>query len=401
MARFIPNYSDMVAPLQILTHKNHKWKWGEEQQEAFRQLKNSLAKTHTFSYYDMKLPTELVVDASPIGLGAVLTEKTETGINVIAYANRRLTDPETCYSQTETETLAVVWASVHFDLYLYEAEYTVVTDHKPLEGLLNNPQSKPTARLQRLCVRLQPYKMKVTYRPGWKNQADYLSRLPQKGEKTPQYKSWIDQQVEGVLVGALKTYDDGLSRDIVKDYSASDATLQKLIKVIADQNWKYVDEALKPYKHLKEELTIVDGLVLRGDRLVVPEKLQQTVVDIAHSSHHGIGKTKALLCETLWFPGMDRKVEHTVTRCLPCQEASHTPMMHEPLKMTDLPDRPWQKVSMDLCGPFSSGDYLLVVIDDCSRFPEVEIVRSTSGASNNTSFRCDICQIGSTRGSQV
>ena len=70
-----------------------------------------------------------------------------------------------------------------------------------------------------------------------------------------------------------------------------------------------MDEALKPYKHLKEELTIVDGLVLRGDRLVIPEKLQQTVVDIVHSSHQGIVKTKALLRETLWFPGMDRKVE--------------------------------------------------------------------------------------------
>ena len=97
----MPNYSDMVAPLQILTHKDHKWKWGEDQQEAFRWLKNCLAKTHTLSYYDMMQPTELVVDASPIGLGAILTQKTETGINVIAYASRRLTDPETRCSQTE------------------------------------------------------------------------------------------------------------------------------------------------------------------------------------------------------------------------------------------------------------------------------------------------------------
>ena len=55
----------------------------------------------------MKLPTELVVDASPIGLGAILTQKTETSINVIAYASRRLTDPETRYSQKEREALAV------------------------------------------------------------------------------------------------------------------------------------------------------------------------------------------------------------------------------------------------------------------------------------------------------
>ena len=176
-----------------------------------------------------------------------------------------------------------------------------------------------------------------------------------------------------MLVGALKTFDDGLSRDIVKMYSASDATLQKLIKVITDQNWNNVDEALKPYKHLKEELTIIDGLELLGETGDTRETTTDCS-DIAHSSHQGIVKTNALLCETLWFPGMDCKVEHTVIRCLPCQAATHTPMMFEPLKMTDLPDRPWQKVSMDL----QVTDYLLVVIDDYSRFPEVEIVRSTS-----------------------
>ena len=126
----------------------------------------------------MKLPTELVVDASPIGLDAILTQKTETGIKVIAYASRRLTDPEARYSQTEREALPIVWASERFNLYLFGAEYTVVTDHKPLEALMSNPQSKSTARLQRLRLRLQPYKMKVTYRPGWKKQADFLSRHP-------------------------------------------------------------------------------------------------------------------------------------------------------------------------------------------------------------------------------
>ena len=152
-------------------------------------MKNSLAKAHTLSYYNMKLPTELVVDANPIGLGAIVTQKTETGIDVIAYASRRLTDPEARYSQTEREALAVVWASEHFNLYLFGAEYTVVTDHKPLEGLMNNQQSKPTTRLQRLCLCLQSYKMKVTCRPGWKTPADYLSRHPRKRERTQHYKS--------------------------------------------------------------------------------------------------------------------------------------------------------------------------------------------------------------------
>ena len=151
----------------------------------------------------MKLPTELVVDASLFGLGVILTQKTETGI---AYASRRLTDPEARYSQTEREVLAVVRASKHLNLHLFGAEYTVATDRKPLEGLMNNTQSKPTARLQRLCLCLQRYKMKVTYRPEWKNQADYLSRHPQKRERIQHHKSWIDQQAEQVNITTLKMY---------------------------------------------------------------------------------------------------------------------------------------------------------------------------------------------------
>ena len=50
----------------------------------------------------------------------------------------------------------------------------------------------------------------------------------------------------------------------------------------------------------------------------------------------------------------------------------------EPLQMTETPNSPWEKVSIDFCGPLPSGDYLLVVIDDYSQFPEVEILKSTS-----------------------
>ena len=134
---------------------------------------------HTLSYYDMKLQTELIVDASPVDLGAISTQTTNEGeIRVVAYASRRLTGAESRYSQTEREALAVVWASEHFHLYLFGTEYKVITDHMPLLGIINNPISKPTARLERLCMRLQPYTMKVQYRPGRLNTADYLSRHP-------------------------------------------------------------------------------------------------------------------------------------------------------------------------------------------------------------------------------
>ena len=100
---------------------------------------------------------------------------------------------------------------------------------------------------------------------------------------------------------------------------------------------------------------------------------------LAYSGHKGIVKTKRFLRDSVWFPGIDRMVEEVVKGCLPCQAANHDPKpVCEPLHMYPLPLGPWQELSVDFCGLFPSGDYLLVVTEDFSRYPEVEILRSTS-----------------------
>ena len=92
-------------------------------------------KDTVLSYFDNKAETELIVDASPVGLGAILVQKDKP----VAYASRALTDVESRYPQTEREALAKVWGVKYFHLYLYGSEFTRVTDNKPLELILNNP----------------------------------------------------------------------------------------------------------------------------------------------------------------------------------------------------------------------------------------------------------------------
>ena len=100
-------------------------------------------------------------------------------------------------------------------------------------------------------------------------------------------------------------------------------------------------------------------------------------MDIAHEGHQGLIKTKKLLREKIWFPGIDSLAQQVISSCFSCQ-ATGPASRPEPIKMTDLPPEPWHTVNIDFCGPFPGGDYLLVVIDAYSRFPEVEIVSSTS-----------------------
>ena len=105
-------------------------------------------------YFNVHFPTEVVVDAGPCGLAGLLTQRSDNGDTIIvAIASRSLSDIEKHYSQTEKECLAVVWACEHFNIYLVGCNnFSVITDHKPLEGILNNPTSHPTARLQRMCL---------------------------------------------------------------------------------------------------------------------------------------------------------------------------------------------------------------------------------------------------------
>ena len=121
-----------------------------------------------------------------------------------------------------------------------------------------------------------------------------------------------------------------------------------------------------------------DGLVLSGHRLILPQSLQNRAIDIVHQSHQGIIKTKQLIREKIWFPSIDKLVENAVKSCIPCRASYKGPARREPLQPTPLPSGPWIAVAIDFAGPFPSAEYLLVVTDEYSRYPEVENVSSTS-----------------------
>ena len=174
--RFIPNLATISEPLRRLTKTGTQFVFGEEQKAAFEKLKECLSSAETLGYFDNNAPTQVIADASPVGLGAVLTQTHKDGPRIISYASRSLTDTEKRYSQTEKEALALVWACEKFHPYIYGVPFELVTDHKPLE-VIYGPKSKPCARIERWILRMQPYKFTVRYQPGPKNIADPLSRL--------------------------------------------------------------------------------------------------------------------------------------------------------------------------------------------------------------------------------
>ena len=255
--------------------------------------------------------------------------------------------------------------------------FKVITDHKPLETIFKNPTCKAAARLERLQLHLQPYKTKIIYKPGADNPPDYRSRHPDpKQSQNPSHLSRVNAYINFVTTNAVPP---AVTLQEVKDVTAADETLQSLAKVIANQRWHEVGKDVSQYQQIKQELSISNGVILRGTRIIVPGKLQRRMVMLAYSEHQGIVKTKRFLRDSVWFPGIDKKVEELVKGCVPCQVTNHDPKPpSELLQMSPLPQGPWQELFMDFCGHFPNGDYLLVVTDDFSRFPKVEILRSTS-----------------------
>ena len=193
LSSYIQNYSNHTAVLRNAM-KRKTWIWSDVEQTSFESLKEKMIDCQTLSYFDIALPTEVIVDAGPEGLGAILTQRRKDGdINIVGFGSRSLTEVEKRYSQTEKEALSVVFGCEHFHLYLYGSEFIMKTEHKPLLGIMNKPTSNSTARLKRLNLRLQPYKLLLEYIPGKFNSADYLSLVLKDGINA-RMKQWCTEK---------------------------------------------------------------------------------------------------------------------------------------------------------------------------------------------------------------
>ncbi len=141
---------------------------------------------------------------------------------------------------------------------------------------------------------------------------------------------------------------------------------------------------LGPYKQVINELSISEN-ILRDNRIVIPESSRLRAAQLAHEGHQGMCKTKKLLRERVWFPGVDKMIQQLCGECPTCK-LNNGGNIITPMIPTTLPSRPWEYLAIDFHGPLPLGTELMVIVDEQPRFPIVTEVKSTSAINELPKF---------------
>ena len=163
----------------------------------------------------------------------------------------------------------------------------------------------------------------------------------------------------------------------IHKWTKRDPLLAQVLQFV-EQGWPHkCDSSLSPYSTRSTELSVLDGCILWGSRVVVPPQGQQAVLQELHSSHPGMTRMKSLARMYVWWPGLENDIEETVRLCDECQLNQSNPPL-APLSPWNWPMRPWARIHLDYAGPFQ-GHYFLVLIDAHSKW--IEAFPATSPSS--------------------
>ena len=342
LTRYSSRLASITTPVRELTKKDIAYTWGPEHDQAFLQIKEEITSMGTLHYFDPHSETVIQTDASQKGLGAVLLQQGHP----VCYASKALSDTEKNYSNIEREMLAVVWGLERFNYFIYGKHCTVHTDHKPLESIFKKQLYSCPPRLQRFLLRALKYDISVKYVKGSDVPiADALSRV------SPQQLPESDQIPEICVHHVTQNLPASPTRlQQIRDETTRDPRLSLLREVIFEgwpQEREQCPKVIHEYWNFREELTIEDGLLLKGERILIPPPLRAEMLEIIHQGHLGQEKCLLRARTSVFWPGITRDIINQVDQCVPCQKYQRK-AQKEPILQPEVPHQPWERLSSDL-----------------------------------------------------
>ena len=383
LSKFMPRLSDLMKPIRQLLRKGTEWCWGDEQNNAFKEIKNLITKAPVLAFYDQSKQLVIQCDASKSGLGAVLLQDGKP----LSYASRALTDTEVRYAQIEKEMLAVVFSLTKFHQHTFGQHTVVITDHKPLKSIVKKSLDRAPKRLQGMLLSIQKYDITLEHTAG-KNMhiADLLSR------------SYLDRDEGGnkfEYVNAISHLPIRKERlENIRDAVTHDDVLLKLTDMIMN-GWPEskcnVPISVLPYYHIRDELSVQDGLIFKGDRVVIPLNLRKEIKQTIHSCHVGVESCLRRARECVYWPGMNGDVREYISQCEICCKFQKS-QQKETLMSHEVCDRPWEKVVTDIF-EFNSQFYL-VTVDYFSNFWEIDRLENLKATTTIRKLKAHFARCG-------
>ncbi|XP_063595036.1 uncharacterized protein K02A2.6-like [Penaeus indicus] len=270
--------------------------------------------------------------------------------------------------------LAVVFALKKFHQYTFGRLTKVISDHKPLQAIMKKPLDRAPRRLQGMLLSAFQYNIEVEYHPG-KNMhvADYLSRnyLPENGG---------GQVFENINMLSFVPIQPTRLQKIQRS-TLDDEVMNLLIERIVE-GWPSSKEnvacQLLPYYNNRDGYSVQNGLIFKGERIVIPRELRPEIKEAIRLSHIGVEGCLRRARECVYWPGMNPEVRQYVSQCETCNKYTDS-QCKETLMTHDISDRPWDKVGVDL---FELKNYnFLVTVDYFSNFWEIDRLERTSANS--------------------
>ena len=280
------SFAELTTPLTALTKKNTRFIWGEREMPAFKEIKHCLCSDRVLVPYDTRLNTRLYVNSSHIGTQVTVAQchiiNDEKFWGPVNHALRTLTLAESGYSQVERESNGILTGMYMNKMYTFGNHVQVVTDHQPLIPIYNSPNTPNQLHIDQHRTKLLSFQYDVVYEPGKETPCDYGSGHPPECAKfnEQQIEEWCIETGTDIYVNRVleEILPQAITPGILRRASSNDKTLELLISYIKTQNKSDCKKHLKPYYGILDEFTEVDGVILHGSQIVIPESLQTDII---------------------------------------------------------------------------------------------------------------------------
>ena len=256
--------------------------------------------------------------------------------------------------------------------------------------LLTSTQAVPvqaSGRIQRWALLLSSYEYSITFRPTHKHgNADAMSRLP-----VPETTE--NEQIPTELVLLMETLENSpVTAKDIRDWTAKDPQLSRVYNYVQSGWAEQIEPELKIFHSMRDELSTLNGCILRGSRVVVPPPGRSLVLSDFHEGHPGMSRMKSLMRLYVWWPNLDAQIEELVKSCNECQQMQLTPVK-APLQLWTWPSTPWSRLHLDYAGPFENRMFL-IVSDSHTKWLESFPTTTATSAATISKLRQIFAQFG-------